>query len=79
MVNFIPPFVPLDLSLYPIYQIGAKGLDSSIFKNYTCYVPRNVYLIHEQHVAPPIYIPKFVGNQFPTMVQLVISKNRQLV
>jgi len=24
--NVIPPFVPLDLSLYPAYQIGTKGL-----------------------------------------------------
>jgi hypothetical protein len=45
--NVIPPFVPLDLSLYITYQIGAKGLDFSIFKNYIGYVLGNVYLIPE--------------------------------
>jgi hypothetical protein len=32
--NVIPPFVPLDLSLYLAYQTRAKGFDSSIFNNY---------------------------------------------
>jgi hypothetical protein len=54
--NVIPPFVPLDPNLYPTYPIGTKGLDSSIFRNYIGYVPRNVYLIHEQLVVPPIHI-----------------------
>jgi len=35
--NVIPPFVPLDPSLYPTYPIKIKGFDSSIFKNYTGY------------------------------------------
>jgi len=29
--NVIPPFVPLDLNLYLIYQVRTKGFDSSIF------------------------------------------------
>ncbi len=51
-----------------MYQTGAKGLDSSIFNNYTGYVPGNVYLIFEQLVVPPTYITNSVGNQFPTTV-----------
>jgi hypothetical protein len=62
--DVIPPFMPLDLSLYPTYQIGANKLDSSIFRNYIGYVPRNVYLILEQPVVPPTYVPYSVGNQF---------------
>jgi hypothetical protein len=48
--------------LYPTYSIGTKGLDSSIFKIYTCYVPGNVYPIPKQLVVPPTYIPNFIGN-----------------
>jgi len=53
--NVIPPFVPLDPNLHPTYPIGTKELDFSIFRNYTGYVPRNVYLVpkqlvHHQHV-----------------------------
>ncbi len=77
--NVIPPFVPLDPDLYPVYPIRTKGLDFSIFRNYIGYIPRNVYLILKQHVVPPTYIPYFVGNQFPIVVQLVTSKERQLV
>jgi hypothetical protein len=77
--NVIPPFVPLDLSLYPTYPIGTKGTNSLIFRNYTCYVFRNVYLILEQHVVPPTYIPNSIGNQFHIVVQLVISKDMQHV
>jgi hypothetical protein len=33
------------LRQYPTYPTGTKGLDSSIFKNYISYVPRNVYLV----------------------------------
>jgi hypothetical protein len=61
--NVIPPFVPLNLSLFPAYQTRAKGLDSSIFRNYIGYIPRNVYLVLEQ-LVPPTYIPYSVGNQF---------------
>jgi hypothetical protein len=43
--DVIPPFVPLDPSLYPTYETIAKGLDSSIFRNYTGAIPGNVYLI----------------------------------
>jgi hypothetical protein len=75
--NVIPPFVPLDLILYPAYPTGTKGLDSLIFRNYTWYVPRNVYPIPKQHVVPPTHIPNFIGNQFPTVVQLVTSKDKQ--
>ncbi len=60
--NVIPLFVPLDPSLYLAYQTGTKGLDSLIFRNYTCYVPRNMYPILEKHVVPPTYIPYYVGN-----------------
>jgi hypothetical protein len=74
--NVIPPFVHLDPSLYLAYPIGTKGLDSSIFRNYTSYVNGNVYLILKQHVVPPTYIPYFVGNQFPIMVQLMTSKDK---
>ncbi len=41
--NAIPLFVPLNPSLYPIYPTITKGLDFLIFRNYTCYVPENVY------------------------------------
>jgi hypothetical protein len=77
--NVTPPFVPLDPILYSTYQIGAKGLYSSIFRNYTCYVLRNVYPVPEQPIVPPTYIPNFVGNQFPIMVQPMTSKDRQHV
>jgi hypothetical protein len=60
--NVIPHFVPLILSLYLAYQIGTKGFDSLIFRNYIRYVPRNVYSIHEQHVLLPTNIPNLVGN-----------------
>jgi hypothetical protein len=40
--NVISPFVPLYPNLYLAYQTRAKGLDSSIFRNYIGYVPRNV-------------------------------------
>jgi hypothetical protein len=30
--NVIPPFVPLDLSLYPAYLIRTKGFDSSTLR-----------------------------------------------
>jgi len=77
--NVIPPFVPLDLNLYPTYQTRAKGLDSSIFRNYTSYVSGNVYLILEQLVVPLTYIPYLVGNQFPIVVQLVTNKDKELI
>jgi hypothetical protein len=77
--DVIPLFVPLNPSLYPTYQTIAKGLDSSIFMNYTGFIPGNVYPIHKQLVVPPTHIPYFVGNQFPIMVQPVTSKNRQPV
>ncbi len=75
--NVIPHFVPLNLNLYPTSQTKAKGLDSSIFRNYTRYVPRNVYPVIEQPIVPLTYIPNFVGNQFHTMVQLVTGKDMQ--
>jgi hypothetical protein len=37
--NVAPPFVPLVPSLHPTYSIRTKGFDSSIFRNYTSYVP----------------------------------------
>jgi hypothetical protein len=77
--NVITPFVPLDPSLYPTYLTRTKGLDYLIFRNYTCYVLGNVYRIPQQPVIPPTYIPYSVGNQFPTLVQLVTNNNRQHV
>jgi hypothetical protein len=44
--NPIPPFVPLVPNLYPTDLARTKGLNSLIFRNYTCYVLGNVYLIH---------------------------------
>jgi hypothetical protein len=76
--NVIPPLVPLDLNLYPCYQTGAKGFDSSIFRTYTIYVLGNVYPVLEQ-LVPPTYIPYLVGNQFPIRVQPVTSRDRQHV
>ncbi len=66
--------MPLDLSLYLANPIRTKGLDSSIFKNYTSYV----YLVLEQPLVPPTYIPNFVGNQFLIIVQPMINEDRQL-
>ncbi len=60
--NVIPFFVPLDPSLYPTYPIATKGFDSSIFRNYTCYVPGNVYPILEQLVVSPTYILNSLRN-----------------
>ncbi len=60
--------MPIDPSLYLVYQTKAKGLDFLIFKNCIGYVHGNVYPILEQHVVPPTYIPLFVGNLFLTMV-----------
>ncbi len=54
--------MPLDLNLYLVYPIGTKGLDPSIFKNYTCYVPKYVYPIPKQPIIPPTFTPHFVGN-----------------
>ncbi len=53
--------MPLDPGLYPTYQIGTKGLGSSIYRNYTGYVLGNVYPIPEQHVVPPTYLPYPIG------------------
>jgi hypothetical protein len=62
--NVVPPFVPLDLSLYPTYPTITKGFDSSIFKNSTGHVPRNVYLILEQLIIPPTYTPYSIEINF---------------
>jgi hypothetical protein len=77
--NVIPFFVPLDPNFYPTYPTRTKGLDSLIFRNYKCYVPRNVYLISKQYVVPPIYRSHYVGNQFLIMVQPVTSKDEQTI
>jgi hypothetical protein len=71
--NVIPPFVPLDPSLYLAYPIGIKRFDSSIFRNYIGYVLGNVYPVPKQRIVPPTYIPNFVGNKFPIVVQPVTS------
>jgi hypothetical protein len=75
--NVIPPFVLLNPNLYLAYPTRTKGLDSSIFWNYIGYVPRNVYLILEQHVVPLTYIPKSIGNQFFIVVQPMTNKDKQ--
>jgi hypothetical protein len=54
--------VPLDPNLYQANPTKTKGLDSSIYKNYTGYVLGNVYLILGQPIVPPTYIPYSVGN-----------------
>jgi hypothetical protein len=77
--NVIPPFVPLNPSLYPTYPIRTKGYDSSIFRNYIGYVLGNVYPIPEQLIVPLIYIPNSIGNQFPIVVQLVSSKDKRSI
>jgi hypothetical protein len=74
--NVIPPFVPLDLNLYPTYPIGTKRPDSLILNNYTGYVFGNVYRISKQLIVPLTYIPHFVGNQFLTMVQLMTNRDK---
>jgi hypothetical protein len=68
--------LPLYPSLCPTYPTRTKGLDSSIFKNYTSYVPRNVYPVPKQLVVPPTYTPYFVENQFSTVVQPIANKDR---
>jgi len=60
--NVIPPFVPLDPSLYLAYPIRTKGFDSWIFRNYIGYVLGNVYLILKQLIVPPTYTPYLIGN-----------------
>jgi hypothetical protein len=77
--NVIPPFVPLNPSLYPTNLIRKKGFDLMIFRNYIGYVPRYVYPVSEQPIAPPTYTPHFVGNQLPIMVQLVTSRDKIIV
>jgi hypothetical protein len=74
--NVIPLFVPLNLSLYPVYPTRTKGIDPLIFRNYIGYAHGYVYLIFEQLVVPPTYTPHYVGNQFPTVVQPMTSKDR---
>jgi hypothetical protein len=60
--NVVPPFVPLNPSLYPTYPIRTKGLDPLIFRNYIGYVFGNVYRVPEQPIVPPTYTPYFVEN-----------------
>ncbi len=60
--NVIPPFVPLDFSLYLTYPTGTKRFDPMIFRNYTSYVLKYVCPILEQHGVPPTYTPHYVGN-----------------
>ncbi len=38
-----------------------------------------MYIVLEQPIVPRTYILNFIGNQFPTTIQLVTSKDRQLV
>jgi hypothetical protein len=45
--NVIPPYVPLNLSLYPAYQIGTKGLDYLILRNYKGSLLGIMYLVLE--------------------------------
>jgi len=74
--NVIPPFVLLDLSLYPT---RTKGLDFMMFRNYMGYVPRYEYLVLEKPIVPPTHTPHFVGNKFLKMVHLIINRDRELV
>ncbi len=50
-----------------------------IFRNYTSYVPKNVYPVPEQPIIPLTYIPNYIGNQFPIVDQLMTSKKKQHV
>jgi len=50
-----------------------------IFRNYIVYVPENVYLVLEQPIVPPTYIPNSIGNQFFIVVQPMTNKDKQLV
>jgi hypothetical protein len=50
--NVIPIFMPLDPSLYRANPIRIKGLYFLMFRDYTCYVPRNVYPVFEQPIVP---------------------------
>jgi hypothetical protein len=77
--NVIPPFVPLNPSLYLTYLIGTKGPDPMMFRNYISYVPRYAYLMREQPIIPLVYKPHSIGNQFPIVIQLVTSKGIPLV
>jgi hypothetical protein len=72
-----PPFVPLDPNLYPTYSTKTKELDPKMFRNYTCYVSRYVYLVPKQPIVPLTYTPHSIGNQFLTMVQLVTNRDRR--
>ncbi len=45
--NVIPPFMPLNLSLYLVYLTGTKGLDPLNFRNCIGYVFGYVYPIPE--------------------------------
>jgi hypothetical protein len=60
--NVIPPFVPLDLSLYATYPIRIKGFNPLIFRNYISYVLGYVYPILEQPIVPPTFTPYSIGN-----------------
>jgi len=64
----MPPFVPLDPSLCPIYPTRTKGLHPLILRNYTSHIPRYVYLVPKQPIVPPPFTPHTVANQFPTVV-----------
>ncbi len=60
--NVISPFVRLDPNLYPTYSIRTKELDPTMFRNYTCYILKYVYLIPKQLIVPPTYTPHSIGN-----------------
>jgi hypothetical protein len=58
--NVIPPFVPLDPNCIQHIQLKQKDLIPRFLG--IIHVPRNVYPVLEQHVAPPIHTPYFVRN-----------------
>lgn len=69
--NIIPPFMPLNLNLYPVYPTETKGLDLLIIRNYVGYVHGYVYPILEQSMVSRTFTQHIVGNR--TMVQPVTN------
>ncbi len=76
IINGIPPYIPLNLNLYLTYTTKTKGFDPLISNNYTSYVLGYILVPEQPGVIPLIQMPQTIGNQFATLVQLVINTNR---
>ncbi len=68
--NVIPPYIFLDLGLYPAYPIRTKEFDLLVSRNHIGYVLGYVY---------PIPTPHIVGDQHIIVVQPFMNKDRRLV